>query len=108
MSLDRANYKKGFLVDDAWMGGVSDDPETPGRFIAFVIDHSTGAYIACTSYANEDEALAAINAIPRGWKFEGTSGCDGSKCGEGKCKKEGCRIYTGPSSASESEGCKSC
>ena len=94
-----SNYEKGMLIDDEWMAGISKESE---GFSVFVVDHVEGASLFYQIYPNLDAALAAVNQIPRAWRFEATGGCSGEKCGEGKCKGEGCKIYSGPKSASPS------
>ena len=89
----RENHEKGMLVDDEWMAGISKEPE---GFSAFVVDVRSGAVVAHQTFAELEPALAAVNQIPRDWKYEATGGCSGDRCGEGKCKGEGCKIYSGP------------
>ena len=89
----RDNHEKGMLIDDEWMAGISKEPE---GFSVFVIDHRSGAVIAQQSFTDLDPAIAAANQIPRGWNFEAAGGCSGERCGEGKCKGEACKIFSGP------------
>jgi hypothetical protein len=95
--LQPGNFERGFLVDDQWMAGISR--ETDG-FLAYVVDHREGGLIARQTFSKLDDALAALNRLPRSWRFETTSGCSGERCGEGKCKGSSCRIYRGPEKAS--------
>lgn len=91
MLLTAENYSKGFLIDEELMGGVSEHPEQPGRFFAYVMNHGTGEYLGQQAFTTLDEALRAINSVQRAWAFEKTSGCGG--CGNnegGVCKKGGC------------------
>jgi hypothetical protein len=92
MALSAQNYSKGFLIDEELMAGVT---AAESEYSAFVLRHTTGEYLGYRAFPSLEEALASINAIPRPWKFESTSGCSGERCGEGKCKGEGCKIYVG-------------
>ena len=91
--LTAENYNKGFLVDDELMAGVTELQESPGHFAAFVVRPESGEYLGYTTCQSLESALNLINRIPRDWIFESTSGCDGSKCEEGKCKGDGCKIF---------------
>ena len=84
------NYRGGFLVDDELMGGITEDPQRPNRFIAFVLHHTTGEYLGYQPFDDLTLALQAINQIQRPWAFEklgGCGGCNGAEggCGKGKC-----------------------
>lgn len=92
-NLQSENYDKGMLIDDEWMAGISKESD---GFSVFVVDHLEGTALFHQIYPTLDTALAAVNQIPRAWRFEATGGCSGDKCGEGKCKGEGCKIYSGP------------
>lgn len=92
MPITPENYAKGFLIDDELMAGVTAKDQS---FTGFVLRHTTGEYLGYQQYATLEEALGSINAIPRPWKFESTSGCSGERCAEGKCKGEGCKLYSG-------------
>lgn len=98
----RENHEKGMLVDDEWIAGISKEPE---GFSVFVIDHLAGSLIAQQNFEGLDSALAAVNQIPRNWKFEATGGCSGERCGEGKCKGAACKIFSGP--RSDAPSCRS-
>jgi hypothetical protein len=91
--LNAKNYDRGMLIDDEWMAGISKDSE---GFSMFVVDHAGGEVLFHSLFPALDDALAAVNQIPRGWRYEATGGCSGERCGEGKCKGEGCKIYSGP------------
>jgi hypothetical protein len=93
MALTSQNYNQGFLVDEELMAGVTETPQNPGSFSAYVLRHTTGEYLGHQTGLPLDEALALINRIPRAWTFETTKGCDGGKCAEGKCKGEGCKVF---------------
>lgn len=84
MALTLENYKKGLLVDDQLMAGVTDHPEQPGKVVAFILDHGTGEYLAFHPFEAAEQALAALNGIKRSWKYEATGGC-----GKGDCAKSG-------------------
>ena len=88
MSLDKINYEKGFLMDEAWMGGISKNPAKPEEFIAFIMDHNVGEYIAYHECPTLEEALKLMNEVKRDWKFEGSSSCGG--CQSGKCNTGAC------------------
>lgn len=94
----RENHQKGMLIDEQWMAGISSEPE---GFSVFVVDHVSGGLVAQQSFPDLDGALAAVNQIPRPWRYEATGGCSGDRCGEGKCKGEGCKIYTGPEACAD-------
>jgi hypothetical protein len=97
--LTAENFEKGLLVDDIWMAGISKENE---EFLAYVVDHTEGSLVARQAFSALPEALAALNRIPRAWRFEATGGCSGDRCGEGKCKGEACRIYSGPKESGSS------
>lgn len=97
--LDPKNYERGMLIDDEWMAGISKDP---GGFSAFIVDHADGTVLFHSVYPALEQALTAVNQIPRAWRYEATGGCAGDKCAGGKCKGGGCKIYSGPS---ETECC---
>ena len=93
-ALNIENYSLGFLVDEELMAGVTQHPDQPNTFVAFVLQHSTGEYLGYQPYTSLDQALARINQIPRPWTFERISGgCGGGKCGtkEGGCGGGGCK-----------------
>jgi hypothetical protein len=91
--LNAENFDRGLLVDDEWMAGISKEND---EFLAYVVNHTEGALVARQSFRSLPDALAALNRIPRSWRFEATGGCSGERCGEGKCKGQACRIYSGP------------
>lgn len=93
VGLTSQNFDQGFLVDEELMAGVTESPEQPGHYSAYVLRHTTGEYLGHQAGLTLDQALAMINRIPRTWVFESTRGCDGSKCAEGKCKGEGCKVF---------------
>jgi len=90
--LTQGNYSKGLLIDNEWMGGVSEHPEQKGLYIAYVMNHLTAEYVKYGEFKALDAALDAINSVDRSWKFEkagGCSGCSGEKnCTGGTCKKK--------------------
>ena len=83
------NYAKGFLIDDELLAGVAPDSEEPGRYLAFVLQHTTGEQVGAHRYESLDQALDAVNRIERGWAFEKAGGCGGGKCGSEKCGDAG-------------------
>ena len=93
--LTAENYSQGFLVDDEFLGGVSENRSQGGGFVAFVMRHSTGETLAALTYPTLELALAALNAIPKDWVFDSTHGCgngecnaaENGKCPAGKCGK---------------------
>lgn len=90
LGLTPENFEKGFLIDHEWMGGVSEDPDTQGRFWAFIVNHQTGEYVTAHAFLNVDEALHALNKVKRDWKYETAKSCGGGKCGSGACGTGGC------------------
>jgi hypothetical protein len=93
MALTPLNYNQGFLIDEELMAGVTETTEQPGTFTAYVLRHTTGEYLGHQPGLPLDEALGMINQIPREWAFESTKSCDGTKCAEGKCKGQGCKVF---------------
>lgn len=98
MPLHKENYQRGFLIDDHWMAGVADDPDFPGCFLAYVVDHPSGEMISTHRFNSLEEALRALQRLNRRWVFQSTQncgddGCSGEKCGPDKCKREACSIY---------------
>lgn len=93
MALTEQNYSRGFLVDQELMGGVSEDPERPGHYFAFVLRHTTGEYLGYQPFETLADAITAINGVERNWVFEAVKGkCGGSgRCGAGGCGGGGCR-----------------
>jgi len=99
MSLTLENYSKGFLMDEELMGGITESPEAPGTFVAFVLRHTTGEYLGYQSFTDLNEALATLNRVERPWMYEKTNGCGGcgegggcagGQCGKGACSKGAC------------------
>jgi hypothetical protein len=88
--LTAENFKKGFLIDEQWMGGVTEDPEKPGFYAAFILSHETGEYLGYHPGLALETALQQMNAIARDWKYESTSSCGMGKCGVGQCGTESC------------------
>jgi hypothetical protein len=96
-TLDARNYAKGMLIDDEWMAGISKDQ---AGFSLFVVNHIDGEALFHRTFLSLEEALDAVNQIPRPWRYESTGGCSGERCGEGNCKGEGCKIYVPPKNGS--------
>lgn len=91
-TLTNENYSKGFLVDEDLMGGVTQDPEAPETFVAFVLRHTTGEYLGYQPFSDLASALQVINQIPRNWTYERFGGCSGGNCGkEGSCSGGKCQ-----------------
>lgn len=87
------NFLSGLLVDDELLGGVSQDPQAPGKYIAYVLRHTTGEYLGYVPNLIQEEALALLNRVERPWAFESTSACGGcEKKGSGKCDGNQCAI----------------
>jgi hypothetical protein len=88
------NYQKGFLVDPECMAGVTEDPEHPGHYCAFVLKHTSGEYLGYQPFSDLDSALQAVNQIPRTWSFERLGGCGSGQCGKnsagGCCSSGSC------------------
>ncbi len=96
MALTTENYRKGFLVDEDLMGGVTQDPVQESTYIAFVLQHTTGEYLGYQPFQDLDMAINAINQIQRSWTFERLGGGCGGKCGEGGgCSQGACKIGGG-------------
>lgn len=88
MSLNEINYEKGFLMDDTWMGGISKNPNRPGEYVAFIMNHLEGVLVAQHESKTLNDALELMNSVKRDWKFVGASGCGG--CQSGKCNSGAC------------------
>jgi len=84
--LTSTNYKKGFLIDHQWMGGVTESPEEKDHFVAYVLNQATGHFLGHHLYPTLPMALKAINSIDRSWEFESTSSCGTAGCKKGNCK----------------------
>lgn len=90
MALTAENYSKGFLIDEELMGGVTQHPDQPGTYVAFVLRHTTGEYLGYQPFDKLEAALATINQVQRSWTFDRVSGCGNGNCGNGQCKGGGC------------------
>ncbi len=98
------NYSKGFLIDDELMAGITSNPENPGTYVAFVLQHTTGEYLGYQPFSDLPTALQSLNQIPRSWAFEQAGGCGGGckeggscskgSCGTQKCNKGACSVLT--------------
>ncbi len=100
--LTSENYLKGFLIDEELMGGVTQNSEKNGSFVAFVLRHTSGEYLGYETYEKLPEALAAINQVQRDWIYESTSACGGGACQEGACGTGSCKkvvAKAGPNAA---------
>jgi hypothetical protein len=96
MLLNAENYSKGFLIDEELMAGVTEHPAQPGSFVAFVLKLETGEYLGFEKYSTLDDALAAIDRIPRQWIYEKSGGCGEGACGEGHCGQGECKTSSCP------------
>ena len=86
------NYKKGFLIDEELLAGVSASTES-GRekFLAFVLRHTTGEYLGYQEFEDLSLALQAINRVERSWNYEKTqASCGDGDCGTGACGTDAC------------------
>jgi hypothetical protein len=89
--LTEQNFKKGMLIDEEWLAGVSRSPGHETQYTAFVINHLTGEPVAQGAYPDLQTALSMVNRIPRPWRYESTSGCGSPECGsEGQCGTQSC------------------
>ena len=86
MLLTAQNYSKGFLIDDEFMAGISENPDQPGTYVSFVLNHLTGQYEHHQVFTDLAQALLSLNQVPRSWSFESTSGCT-TGCTQGLCGK---------------------
>ena len=85
------NFKKGFLMDDELMAGISESAESPGVYTAFVVRHTTGETLGVGHYQNLFEAIRTLNDIPREWAYQAVSKCGGGGCGgTNACGGKGC------------------
>jgi hypothetical protein len=87
------NFRNGFLIDADLMAGVTEKPDAPGAFLAYVLKPGSGEYLGYQEFTALDEALAALNAIPREWTYESAHSCGEGKCGNnqgGNCRIGGC------------------
>ena len=87
------NFKKGFLEDEELMAGITENPDTPGVYTAYVVRHTTGETLGNQQFNDLFEAIRTINDIQRDWSFEAISKCGGGgSCGgkgDGKCGGNG-------------------
>ena len=71
------------------MAGISEVPESPGSFTAYVVRHTTGETLGVQQFGNVFEAIRTLNEIPREWAFQSVSKCGGGNCKAGGCGKNG-------------------
>lgn len=88
------NFKKGFLVDEELMAGISENPDQPGLYTAYVVRHTTGETLGNQQFADLFEAIRTINDIQRDWNYEAISKCGSGSCGSGKCGTGSCGMKT--------------
>ena len=98
------NFKKGFLVDEELMAGITESPDAPGLFTAYVVRHTTGETLGNQQFTDLFEAIRTINDIQRDWNYEAISKCGGGNCGSGKCGTGAC----GKKSTVEKTNSESC
>jgi hypothetical protein len=79
------NYKKGFLIDEELMAGITENESVAGQFTAYIVRHTTGETLGVREFDNLFEALRTLNEIPRNWAYEAVSKCGGGNCGKGGC-----------------------
>src|SRR5438309_270917 len=102
------NFNKGFLVDEELMAGITEVPEAPGTFNAYVVRHTTGETLGLQSFSNLFEAIRTINDIPREWAYEAISKCGGGNCSKGGCGKNGGGCGKSKSADAAAEGASNC
>lgn len=84
------NFKKGFLIDEELMAGITESPEESGIYTAYVVRHTTGETLGNQQFNNLFEAVRTINDIERNWTYEAISKCGSGNCGSGKCGTGSC------------------
>lgn len=82
------NFSKGFLIDETYMGGVSELED--GRFAAFIIENETANYKTYQEFLSLSEALSFLNGMAQPWSFQKTAGCGSGACENGECRIGGC------------------
>lgn len=90
--LNERNYKKGFLVADQIMAGVSETPDKPGFFDVFTIHTETLEPLTFETVESLSRAIQLLQEMKADWQFEPTSGCSGGKCADGGCKSGDCAL----------------
>lgn len=89
--LTAETFRKGFLIDEELMAGVSENPDKPGEFMAFLVENATGEVVSVAKHESLESALEAVNSLPRDWAFESPSGgCGSGQCSGGGCSGGGC------------------
>jgi hypothetical protein len=104
MLLNAQNYKAGFLIDDEFIGGVTEMAD--GLYSAYVSHYLTGETLAYQEFERVEPALEFLASLPQQWAFEAV-GCST----HAKKTSSGCGTSTaGTLGASESSigGCKNC
>ena len=86
------NFNRGFLIDDDLMAGVTQNPDLPGTYVAYVLRHATGEYLGYRSFDELTAALTAMNEIPRPWVYQQIGKCGEGSCGGGSCQPGQCGI----------------
>jgi hypothetical protein len=94
MLLDASNYSKGFLMDSEGtvLAGVSDHPDRPGLFIAWMVDAATSECFGLHEFESLESAVSMVNLSVRGnggdWHFV-SGGCSEGGCSGGGCSGNG-------------------
>jgi len=86
------------------MAGITETPDAPGLYTAYVVRHTTGETLGNQQFTDLFEAIRTINEIHRDWNYEAISKCGGGNCGSGKCGTGACGMKKS-STQSESESC---
>jgi hypothetical protein len=73
--LNPQNYQKGFLIDDEWIGGVTElvTPTGDGGKVlyhAYAANYLTSATMVSQSFDSLESALGYINTLERNWTYE--------------------------------------
>lgn len=84
------NFKKGFLIDEELMAGITENTEPTPGYTAYVVRHTTGETLGAQQFNDVFEAIRTLNDIQREWTYEPISKCGSGKCGSGKCGTGAC------------------
>lgn len=99
------NFKKGFLIDEELMAGITESADGSGLFTAYVVRHTTGETLGSQQFSDIFEAVRTINGIQRDWTYEAISKCGSGNCGSGKCGTGACGAKkSAPEGLSAEEG----
>ena len=98
------NWHTGFLVSDAFLGGVSALEE--GGYLSYIVNHETGSTETFQEFPTIDEAIAFLNGWNgTAWAFENIKQCGGGKCSGGGCKDGGCSNQSSDATESKTQSC---